>query len=240
MTEPGLACIACSKSYGGAVALEQVSLHVRPGEVVGLVGSNGAGKTTLLHGIVGLTRFDSGTVTVDGIPAHRPEAKRRVAFMPDDLPRPRHLTARELITFVGSLYGRRVDPVDIDRLADTFDLGHRLDHPLAGFSHGMTRKVDLIAALAVEPSVLVMDEPFSGMDPNVVDTMSTVIAERRALGNAVLLSTHDLDLAAGLVDRVVLIDHGQVLVDDDLGSVLADSGSSTLRSAFRSMTGRER
>jgi ABC-type multidrug transport system ATPase subunit len=94
MSARGLRCRGCSKSYGKTRALIDVTLHVSPGEVVGLVGPNGAGKTTLLHSIVGLCKLDAGDVTIDGLPASWPEAKRQMAFMPDDLPRPRHLTAR--------------------------------------------------------------------------------------------------------------------------------------------------
>jgi ABC-2 type transport system ATP-binding protein len=105
MATRGLRCRGCSKSYGKTRALVDVSLHVSPGEVVSLVGPNGAGKTTLLHCIVGLSRLDTGDVTIDGMAASRPEAKRQMAFMPDDLPRPRHLTAREVHKLTCRMYG---------------------------------------------------------------------------------------------------------------------------------------
>lgn len=165
MTLEGLVCRGCFKSYGKQLAVEDVSFQIKPGTTVGLVGANGAGKTTVLHAIVGLTRLDAGDITLDGIPTRQAQAKRRLAFMPDDLPRPDHLTGRELISLNTRLYGRRQDEAVVNQLADRLEMSDRLDQLVGSFSHGMARKVDFIAAIVVRPDVLILDEPFSGMDP---------------------------------------------------------------------------
>ena len=159
MTLEGLVCRSCFKSYGKQLAVEDVSFQVKPGTTVGLVGANGAGKTTVLHAIVGLTRLDAGDITLDGIPTRQAQAKRRLAFMPDDLPRPDHLTGRELISLNTRLYGQRQDEAVVNQLADRLEMSDRLDQLVGSFSHGMARKVDFIAAIVVRPDVLILDEP---------------------------------------------------------------------------------
>lgn len=228
-----LSCRGCAKSYGRAPVLHGVDLDVRAGEVVGLVGPNGAGKTTLLHSIVGLIRLNAGDITICGVPAHKPEAKQRLAFMPDDLPRPKHLTGRELILLNARLYGVRPADGLVDDLATTLDLRGRLDEPLSSYSHGMARKTDLIAALVVDPELLILDEPFSGLDPTMVDALDLLIRERRARGLATLLSSHDLELVEGLSDRIVMIDAGAKVFDGTTTELLSRAG--TIRSAFRTL-----
>ena len=235
MSTRGLRCRGCSKSYGKTRALVDLTLHVSPGEVVGLVGPNGAGKTTLLHSIVGLSRLDTGDVTIDGMPASQPEAKHQMAFMPDDLPRPRHLTARELLKLTCRMYGVAFDSAAADELARSLDLGGRLDQTLAGYSHGMARKVDLMAALLVSPSVLLLDEPFSGMDPVVVDVICELLDRGKTTGRMTLLSTHDLELAAKVADRVVMLSAGRVIFDDSLDVLVSGDGPHDLREAFKTL-----
>jgi ABC-2 type transport system ATP-binding protein len=235
MSARGLRCRGCSKSYGKTRALIDVTLHVSPGEVVGLVGPNGAGKTTLLHSIVGLCKLDTGGVTIDGMPASKPEAKRQMAFMPDDLPRPRHLTATEVLKLSCRLYGVAFDSAVVDELAQSLDLGGRLDQTLGGYSHGMARKVDLIAALLVSPSVLLLDEPFSGMDPVVVEVICGLLEVGKTTGRMALLSTHELELAAKVADRVVMLSAGRVIFDDSLEVLVSGDGSGDIREAFKTL-----
>lgn len=183
----GLQFLGCSKRYGATQALSQVTFGVMPGSVVALVGANGAGKTTLLHALVGLVSLDTGDIQLDGVPSRSVAAKRRIAFMPDDLPRPVRLTARELVELTMRLYG--CSDVDIDELGARMDLTGRLDQLLASYSHGMRRKVDLMAALAVSPDVLVLDEPFSGLDPGMVAQLAAILedyAQRRKIGARVI------------------------------------------------------
>jgi ABC-2 type transport system ATP-binding protein len=235
MSTLGLVCSGCTKAYGRSLALDAVSLQVTSGQVVGLVGPNGAGKTTLLHAVVGLVRLDHGSVRINGLSSGSPAAKRHLAFMADDLPRPEHLTGREYVGLVSTLYGRRPDPEVMLDLADRLEVLGRLDDLLASLSHGMRRKVDLLAAVAVEPDVLLMDEPFSGLDPTMVDVVGDVVRQRRDAGLATLLSAHDLELAAELADRIVMLDHGRVVVEDTPAGILARCDTTDIRAAFRTL-----
>jgi ABC-2 type transport system ATP-binding protein len=202
---------------------------------VGLAGPNGAGKTTLLHAIVGLNRLDSGSIRLDGVDTRRIEAKARMAFMPDNLPRPQHLTAREVIYLNCRLYGVTPDRDRVRELAEAFDIEGEIDQRIAGYSHGMSRKVDLIAALVLEPALLVLDEPFSGLDPTMVAALEKVIEGRRDRGWSTLLSSHDLELAANVSDRIVMLHKGVLIFDGTVSRLLSASGEPDVRSAFREL-----
>lgn len=231
----GLEIRGCTKLYGRTRALDGVSFTVPPGRVVALVGANGAGKTTLLHALVGLIRLDAGTMTLDGVPVSSVAAKRRTSFMPDDLPRPLRLTGRELVEFTCRLYQRPVP--DVEHLASRLDLSGRLDHPLGGYSHGMRRKADLMAALAVAPDLLVLDEPFSGLDPGMVAQLQEIVRGLRDSGISVLVSSHDLELGDALADEIVVLDLGRVVARGTGRAIAAEFGSSDLRSAFLTLIG---
>ncbi len=226
----GLQFLGCSKRYGATQALSQVTFGVMPGSVVALVGANGAGKTTLLHALVGLVSLDTGDIQLDGVPSRSVAAKRRIAFMPDDLPRPVRLTARELVELTMRLYG--CSDVDIDELGARMDLTGRLDQLLASYSHGMRRKADLMAALAVSPDVMVLDEPFSGLDPGMVAQLAAILEALRSEGKSVLVSSHDLELVQSIADHIVLIDCGRVAYQGPCDALLRQRSSSTLRDAF--------
>ena len=240
MTLEGLVCRSCFKSYGKQLAVEDVSFQVKPGTTVGLVGANGAGKTTVLHAIVGLTRLDAGDITLDGIPTRQAQAKRRFAFMPDDLPRPDHLTGRELISLNTRLYGQRQDEAVVNQLADRLEMSGRLDQMVGSFSHGMARKVDFIAAIVVRPDVLILDEPFSGMDPWMVDEISGILGQRQEEGASNLLSSHDLELVARLANEIVMIDHGRVIFTGSVEELLDFGSAADVRTAFRNISTRKK
>ena len=229
----GLQIRHCSKTYGGTHALCDVTFDVQPGQIVGLVGANGAGKTTLLHALFGLIRLDAGEVTWEGTPTSSDSARRSMSFMPDDLPRPLRLSGRELIELNCQLYQRPVP--DLGAMATELDLAGRLDHPLAGYSHGMRRKIDLMAALAVAPQLLVLDEPFSGLDPGMVAQLQGHLRQLRAQGVAVLVSSHDLELVEALADDVVILDAGEVIARGNAQELAEEFESHDLRSAFLAM-----
>ncbi len=227
-----------SKRFGTVQALHDVSFTVERGEVLGLVGPNGSGKTTLLHCIVGLTRPDSGSIRVAGVDHGLPRAKRRLGFMPDGLPRPEVLTGFELVELTSALHGRRLDPGWLEEMARQLDLdSRRLDHPLGTLSHGMGRKIDLLAALATEPDLLVLDEPSSGLDPLVSSRLESLVGTWPRNDRGVLLSTHDLGLAQRLCDRVVVLSRGRIVAAATVDGVVAIAGASDLRAAFVSLTG---
>ena len=240
MTLEGLVCRSCFKSYGKQLAVEDVSFQVKPGTTVGLVGANGAGKTTVLHAIVGLTRLDAGDITLDGIPTRQAQAKRRFAFMPDDLPRPDLVTGRELISWNTRRYGQRQDEAVVNQLADRLEMSGRLDQMVGSFSHGMARKVDFIAAIVVRPDVLILDEPFSGMDPWMVDEISGILGQRQEEGASNLLSSHDLELVARLANEIVMIDHGRVIFTGSVEEILDCGSAADVRTAFRNISTRKK
>ena len=226
----GLAITGCVKSYGPIRALDRVSMTVPQGRIVGLVGPNGAGKTTLLHALMGLVRLDQGSMTLDGEPVDRVVVKRRMAFMPDDLPRPSRLTGREFVEFTCRLYGAACR--GIEELAARLELDGRFDQRLGSYSHGMRRKVDLMAAVLVIPGILVMDEPFSGLDPSTVAVVQELLTELSGGGVGILLSSHDLELVEEIADDLVMIDHGRVVFRGSTRDLVASSESADVRSAF--------
>jgi len=230
----GLEVESCSKQYGPVAALRSVSFRVRPGMIAGLVGANGAGKTTMLHALVGLVRLDSGSMSLDGHPMSSLPAKRMTAFMPDDLPRPVRLTGRELIELNCRLYDHGSDR--IGELTERLELDGRLDQPLGGYSHGMRRKIDLIAALAVEPRLLVMDEPFSGLDPGMVKQLQAMLLDLRSDGVSILVSSHDLELVQSVADEIVVLDVGRVVFTGPSEALMSQHRSKDLREAFLNMT----
>lgn len=235
MKDDGLRCFQCSKSYGKNHALRDVSLSVMPGEIVGLVGPNGAGKTTLLHSIVGLVRMSSGRITLNGQDIQKPSTKMHVGFMPDNLPRPQHLTARELCRLTCRLYQQPFDISCFEALAEEYEIEQRCDEGLSSLSHGMSRKVDLIAALLTNPSLLILDEPFSGLDPGMVDVLQKSVHHAARQGTSVLLSSHDLELVEDIADRIVVLSRGVVAYDGTIDVLRAREGSD-LRDAFRKLT----
>ncbi len=232
--QPGLAFRGCRKSYGQLQALNDVNFDVAYGRIVGLVGPNGAGKTTLLHALMGLICLDTGLITLDGENVRSVKAKQRIAFMPDDLPRPGKLSGREMLEFTCRLYGRR--PEGVETLARRLQLNNRLDHRLETYSHGMRRKVDFMSALLLLPDILILDEPFSGLDPGMVALEQEILEELRDEGVGVLLSSHDLELIESLADDLVMIDHGKVVFQGTTKDLVANASTGDIRSAFLTLT----
>ncbi len=227
-----------SKRYGSTRALEGVSFTVDPGQVVGLVGPNGSGKTTLLHAVVGLVRPDAGQILVGGFEHGSPEAKRRLGFMPDGLPRPEVLTGYEFIELTAALRGMPVDRGWLDDIRREFDLDPRwLDRPLGTLSQGTGRKIDLIAALVTDPQLLILDEPFGGLDPLVSSRLEERVRNWPGESRGVLLSTHDMGMAQRLCDWVVVLSGGRVVAASTVDGVLALAGATDLRGAFLTLTG---
>jgi ABC-2 type transport system ATP-binding protein len=208
-----------SKRYGDLVALDGLTFEVRAGEVFGFVGRNGAGKTTTMRIVLGVLNADAGEVRWGGVPLDF-AARRRIGYMPEErglYPRMRLL---EQLVYLGELHG--MAGADARRAAmdwlDRFGLADRRDDELQALSHGNQQRVQLAAALVCAPEVLVLDEPFSGLDPVALDVMTGVLRERADAGVAVVFSSHELDLVERICDRVGIIDHGRLVacgtVDD--------------------------
>lgn len=226
-----------SKTYGARTVLAGITFQVDEGELVALVGPNGAGKSTLLHILVGLLTptgggvyFGEGDRLVAG-----PEG--RIGFCPDDLPQPELLTGAEYLDLVTGIRSLRRLPAAERALLDGMRLSDSLDRLIATYSHGMRRKLQIVAALLHEPDLLVLDEPFRGLDPEsaaIVRTLLTVYAGR---GRSVLVSTHDLLIAQELCDRVLVLNDGALVADAPMAAFDRPGEGHNLESSFERMTG---
>ena len=223
------------KTYGATEVLADVTFQLDDGDLVALVGPNGAGKSTLLHILVGLIEPSTGGIFRGEGRALNPDFRDRVGFCPDDLPQAELLTGREYLDLVAGIRGLRRVPKAEQALLEGMRLTAALDRLIADYSHGMRRKLQVVAALMHQPEVLVLDEPFRGLDPEsaaIVKTLLRVYADR---GNTVLVSTHDLLVAQQLCDRVVVLREGRLVADAHMDEF--DTGFESLEQSFLRMTG---
>src|SRR5438105_14171673 len=235
------------KSFGSLLAVNDVSFSVRQGQIVGLLGPNGAGKTTTVSMAAGLLTPDRGDVLLAGrrLSGDTDRAKRRIGLVPQDLALYDELSARDNLRFFGALYsltGRALDDA-IATAVDLVGLADRVRDRVKTFSGGMKRRLNLAAGLLHDPDILLLDEPTVGVDPQsrnaIFDNLETLKRRRKAL----LYTTHYMEEAERLADRIVVIDHGKVIADDTLagltGRALAVGGQRpTLESVFLTLTGR--
>ena len=205
------------KQYGDVVALDGCGFTVPRGRIVGFVGPNGAGKTTAMRSIFGLMRPDVGTVRWDG-GAIGLEQRRRFGYMPEERGLYPKTPVRHQLTYFARLHGMSRGDAEgaADHWLKRLDLDDRADSKLEELSHGNQQRVQLAAALVHSPELLVLDEPFTGLDPIAVREVDAVIAEEAARGAAVVFCSHQLDLVEGLVEEVVIIDHGRVVLSGSL------------------------
>ncbi|MBQ6396437.1 ABC transporter ATP-binding protein [Candidatus Saccharibacteria bacterium] len=222
-----------TKFYGEKKALDKVSFEVLDGEIFAFIGHNGAGKTTLIKSIVGIHEFEKGEILVNGksIKTEAIEAKREMAYVSDDPEVYEEMRAIDFINFVCDMYGveAKVREKNIKRFAEMFEIKNELAGELKGFSHGMKQKVALIAALAHEPKVLVMDEPFVGLDPKAIFDMKEVMREMAKAGKTIFFSTHILDVAEKLCSRVAIVKKGKLV---KIGSMKEVRGDKSLEKVF--------
>lgn len=231
-----LSARGCCKRYGAAWALSGVDLDVREGELTALLGPNGSGKSTLLHGVVGLHDFDRGTVAVGGHPHRSVAAKQLVGFVPDELPIPQSLTGREYLEHLRRL--RRQPSSELaTALIDALSLGPHVDKFIADMSHGTKKKLQIVGAASTVPALLIMDEPFRGLDPHAVRTIRLVVDELRSAGTAALVATHDILAAEQWFDRVIVMHDGAVIADDAPSRLGAAGPGGDLESFFLEATG---
>lgn len=232
-----------TKVYGKVVALDHVSLTVRPGEVMGLLGPNGAGKSTMMKIIVGILRPTSGTVRVSGydIVEESEKAKKVVGYVPENPSLYTALKVTEFLRFVGKL--REVDNESLERKIagslKTFSLEEKENALLGSLSKGMKQKVALIAATLHDPQVLVMDEPLTALDPKTQLFVTNWITSQGDQGTTVLLSTHNLEVVQDYATQMAIIDHGAIVATGGLQSLreLADAGKNArLEEVFLKLT----
>jgi ABC-2 type transport system ATP-binding protein len=232
------------KQYGDKVAVKDVSFEVYGGEVFGFLGPNGAGKTTTIKMIVGLLQPSSGSVKVAGYDVQTQPMLSKAAsgYVPDTPNLYAKLTGRELLRFVADLYDldRKQVPRRIEELLRMFDLTEAADDTIDSYSHGMQQKASLSAALIHDPRVLVLDEPTVGLDPKSARLIKDILRQIADRGAAVMLSTHILEIAERMCDRIGIIDKGQLVAVgtmDELRSLGSTSGGSSLEDIFLSLTG---
>lgn len=214
MPEGALEVDRISKRYGDVVALDEMSFTVRGGEMLGFVGSNGAGKTTTMRIALGVLAADSGQVRYGGEPIDR-ATRSRIGYMPEERGLYPKMKVLEQLRYLGELHGmRRSEAVDAaNRWTERLGLAERREDQLQKLSLGNQQRVQLAAALVHDPSVLVLDEPFSGLDPVAVEVMSTVLREMCDRGVPVVFSSHQLELVQRLCDRVGIVRRGRLIAD---------------------------
>ena len=215
-----------SKKYGDKKALDHVSFEINDGEIFGFIGRNGAGKTTLIKAICGILEFDSGKILIDGksIQDQPLECKKELAYVPDDPELYEEMRAIDFINFVCDMYEVPLETREknIKRYAKMFDLEGELNNTIKSFSHGMKQKVALIAALAHDPKILVMDEPFVGLDPKAIFDMKELMKDIVKKGGTIFFSTHILDVAEKLCDRVAIVKKGRLVKVGDMKEIRGD------------------
>ena len=215
-----------TKTYGEKKAVDDLSLHIAPGEIYGFIGHNGAGKTTTLKSVVGILQFDAGEIRVDGksIREEPLACKRELAYIPDNPDLYEFMSGIRYLNFIADIFG--VSPSDrqarIRKYGDLFELTQDLAQPIASYSHGMKQKLAIIAAWLHAPKLIVMDEPFVGLDPKASHLLKGMMREVCDQGGAIFFSTHVLEVAEKLCDKVAIIKGGKLLRSGTMEEVKGD------------------
>lgn len=217
-----------TRTYGDLTAVDGLNLEIAAGELFGFLGPNGAGKTTTIKMMVGLLKPTGGTAVMAGFDiAKSPvEAKQRIGYVPDEPYLYEKLTGREFLEFVGDLWRMEADRrnANIDKYLELFDLNDKADDFIQSYSHGMRQKIALASALVHEPQILLLDEPTVGLDPKSAKQMKYLLKDFRDRGNTVFLSTHILEIAERLCDRVGIINQGKLAALGTLDELRVETG----------------
>ena len=227
-----------TKSYGDKKAVDDLSLHILPGEIYGFIGHNGAGKTTTLKSVAGIMQFDQGEILVDGVSIKKePMAcKKKIAYIPDNPDLYDFMTGMQYLNFVGNVFG--VDAQQrrerVKELADAFELTADLNQSIGSYSHGMKQKLAIIAAWLHQPKLILMDEPFVGLDPKASHTLKGMMRQVCDRGGAIFFSTHVLEVAEKLCDKVAIIKGGRLIRSGTMEEV---KGDTSLESVFLELEG---
>jgi ABC-2 type transport system ATP-binding protein len=213
-TFPTLVVENLEKRFRDLVAVRDLNLQVGPGEIYGLLGPNGAGKSTTMSCITGILTPTNGSVEIGGHPAQSMEAKEMLGFVPDELRLPDTLTGGEYLRFVSRVYAKG-SPERANSLAQIMGIVDALPRLIREYSHGMHKKLQIAAALVHQPALLILDEPFRGLDPEALMIVREVLASRRRAGLSTLLATHELAAAATMCDRIGIIAAGELKVEGE-------------------------
>ena len=227
-----------TKTFGEKKAVDDLSLHIAPGEIYGFIGHNGAGKTTTLKSVVGIQKFDEGEITVCGtsVKADPLTCKKQIAYIPDNPDLYDYMTGIKYLNFVADIFGIGAAERQerIHKYADIFELTADLGQPIASYSHGMKQKLAIISAWIHEPKLIIMDEPFVGLDPKAAHLLKGMMREVCDNGGAIFFSTHVLEVAEKLCDKVAIIKAGKLIRSGTMEEV---KGDDSLEEVFLELEG---
>ena len=227
-----------TKTYGEKKAVDDLSLHILPGEIYGFIGHNGAGKTTTLKSVAGILRFDAGEIRIDGtsIRTDPLACKRKLAYIPDNPDLYDYMTGIQYLNFIANIFGVSAADrqVRIRELAERFELTNDLAQPIAAYSHGMKQKLAIISAWLHAPQLVVMDEPFVGLDPKAAHLLKGMMRELCDRGGAIFFSTHVLEVAEKLCDKVAILRAGKLIRSGTMEEV---KGDDSLEEVFLELEG---
>jgi ABC-2 type transport system ATP-binding protein len=227
-----------SKTYpGGKIAVSNLSLTVENGDIFGFIGHNGAGKTTTIKSVVGILPFDSGEIIIDGhsVKAEPMLCKSLIAYIPDTPELYDTLTGTQYLNFISDIFriSKPDRKVKIEKYADILEMTDSLNDKISSYSHGMKQKLSLIAAFVHEPKLLILDEPFVGLDPRATFSVKTIMKEFCAEGKAIFFSTHVLEVAEKLCTKIAIIKDGELIASGDTETV---KGNQSLEEVFLELT----
>lgn len=227
-----------TKTYGEKRAVDNLSLHIAPGEIYGFIGHNGAGKTTTLKAVVGILQFDKGEVFIKGesIRKNPLACKQKIAYIPDNPDLYEFMTGIKFLNFIADIFGVTEEKRQerIHKYADLFEMTENLAQPIASYSHGMKQKLAIISAWIHEPKLIIMDEPFVGLDPKAAHILKQMMREICDEGGAIFFSTHVLEVAEKLCDKVAIIRNGQLIQSGTMQEV---KGDDSLEEVFLELEG---
>ena len=229
-----------TKTYGEKKAVDDLSLHIAPGEIYGFIGHNGAGKTTTIKACCGILQSDSGEVYIDGVSVKENPiaAKAKLAYIPDNPDLYEFMTGIQFLNFIGDVFGVSAEDrqARIRKYAELFELTNDLAQPISAYSHGMKQKLAVISALLHEPKLLIMDEPFVGLDPKASHILKELMRELCENGGAIFFSTHVLEVAEKLCDKVAIIKGGKLIKSGTMEEV---KGDASLENVFLELEGEQ-
>ena len=222
-----LKIIHYTKTYkNGTKAVDDLSLEIESGDIYGFIGHNGAGKTTTIKSIAGILDFDSGDIEIGGmsVKSHPLECKKITAYIPDNPDLYEHLTAIQYLNFIGDVYGveKTEREAKIKEYADAFEITKNLGDLISSYSHGMKQKIAILSALLHSPKLLVLDEPFVGLDPLAAHTLKTIMHRMCEEGSSIFFSTHVLDVAEKLCNKIAIIKNGKLIASGEIAKVKGD------------------
>ncbi|HCO50465.1 MAG TPA: ABC transporter ATP-binding protein [Oscillibacter sp.] len=222
-----------TKTYGEKKAVDDLSLHIHAGEIYGFIGHNGAGKTTTLKSVAGILQFDGGEILVGGksVRTQPLECKKMIAYIPDNPDLYEYMTGIKYLNFIADIFGvsAQARQERVRKYADLFELTADLAQPIAAYSHGMKQKLAIISAWLHEPKLIIMDEPFVGLDPKAAHILKGMMRELCSADGAIFFSTHVLEVAEKLCDKVAIIKGGKLIRSGTMEEV---KGDASLESVF--------